>query len=224
MFPWPQDNEVQIHCRHLAANTAYYVSSDEMSRADRLLAPDKKNSFIAGRGLLREILSGYLGIKAEKLHFTVGEHGKPRLLGNKADNGRLHFNLSHSGDLFLLAVGIDREVGIDVEQIRNDTPFRDIARLAFSPDEQQRLLALPDDLQRDAFFRCWTRKEACLKACGMGFALTVNRFEINFFQETPTVFVSPDDLSIWTLEDITAPVDHCAALAVKGAAPIIRYV
>jgi 4'-phosphopantetheinyl transferase len=224
MFPWPQDNEVQIHCLSFAADVLRHISSDERHRADRLLDTDKRKRFIAGRGLLREILSGYLGIKAEDLHFDVGEHGKPRLSVNKADNGQLHFNLSHSGDLFLLAVAADREVGIDVEQIRNDTPFRDIARLAFSPGEQQQLLALPDDLQRDAFYRCWTRKEAFMKACGMGFALISNSLDSNFFRKTPAEFVSPDNLSIWTLEDITAPVDHCAALAVKGAAPIIRYV
>jgi 4'-phosphopantetheinyl transferase len=224
MFPRPQNNEVHIHCLTLATEISRYVSPDEMFRADRLLDLNKRNRFIANRGLLREILSRYLGVKAGELHFIVGEHGKPRLSGNKADNNPLHFNLSHSGDLFLLAVAADREVGIDVEQIHNDTPYSDMARLVFSPDEQQELLALPENLQRGAFYRCWTRKEAFMKACGMGFTLMSNSLDSNFFRKTPAGFVSPDDVSLWTLEDIAAPENHCAALAVKGANPIIRYV
>lgn len=223
MFARPQNNEVHIHCLTLATEISRYVSPDEMFRADRLLDPHKRKRFIASRGLLREILSRYLCIKAEEIHFAIGEHGKPRLSDNKSDNDRLHFNLSHSGDLFLLAVAADREVGIDVEQIGNDTPYADLALLAFSPEEQQELRVLPDHLQRAAFYRCWTRKEACLKACGMGFALMPNSLNINFIQNKPVKHVSPDDLSLWILEDITVPIDYSAALAVTGANPIIRY-
>lgn len=224
MFPRPQDNEVHIHCLSLTADVSRHISSDERNRADRLLDPDKRKRFIAGRGLLREILGGYLGVKAEDLFFAVGEYGKPQLFVNKTDNWRLHFNLTHSDDLFLLAIAADREVGIDVEQIRNDTPYADMARLAFSPGEQQELFALPDNLQRGAFYCCWTRKEAFMKACGMGFALMSNSLDSNFFRKTPAEFVSPDDLSHWTLEDIFVPKNYCAALAVKGTNPIIRYV
>ncbi|NTV48024.1 MAG: 4'-phosphopantetheinyl transferase superfamily protein [Geobacteraceae bacterium] len=219
-FPWPEDNEVHIHCLPLAAGASHYLSSDEVLRADRLLDPNKRNSFMAGRGLLREILGGYPGVQPDELHFAVGEHGKPHLSGN----GRLHFNLSHSGALFILAVVSDREVGIDIEQLRDDTPVPDMARLAFSPREQKELFALPDHLQRRAFYRCWTRKEAYLKACGMGFALRSNSFDVSLHQETPAVLISPDNLTKWTLMDVTVPEGYCAALAVKGSAPIIRYI
>ena len=170
--------------------------------------------------MLREILGGYLGVQPEELHFAVGEQGKPYLCGND----RLHFNLSHSGALFILAVSAEREVGIDIEQRRNDTPFPDMARLAFSPREQEQLFTLPGHLQRSAFYRCWTRKEAFMKACGMGFALQSNSFDISLFQETPVELISPDDLTHWTLEDVAVPDGYCAALAVKRAKPIIHYI
>ena len=219
-FPWPESNEVHIHCLPLATGAARYLSPDELLRADLLRDPDKKNNFKAGRGLLREILGGYLGLQPEELHFALGEQGKPYLCGND----QLHFNLSHSGALFMLAVAADREIGIDIEQLRDDTPFPDMARLAFSPREQKELFALPDHQQRSAFYRCWTRKEAYMKACGRGFALRSNSFDINLHQETPAVLISPDDLSHWTLEDVAAPEGYCAALVANGLTPVIRYI
>lgn len=170
--------------------------------------------------MLREILGGYLGLEPDELHFVIGEQGKPYLSGNR----RLQFNLSHSGTLFILAVAADRQVGIDVEQLLDDTLFPDMARLAFSPREQEQLFTLPDHKQRSAFYRCWTRKEAYMKACGMGFALQSNSFDINLLQKTPAVLISPDDLTHWTLEDVAVPEGYCAALAVKGLAPLIRSI
>jgi 4'-phosphopantetheinyl transferase len=222
-FPLPLANEVHIHGETLATEITRYVSPDEMRRADRLLDPSKRNLFMASRGLLREILGRYLGIQPQEIFFVVGAHGKPFLSANAASNDRLHFNLSHSGTLFLLAVAVDREVGIDVEQLRNDTPFPDMARLAFSPREQRELFALPDHLQRSAFYRCWTRKEAYLKACGMGFDLPSNSFDVSLLPETPASLIAPGDLSHWILQDIRVPDGYCATLAVQESAPIIRY-
>lgn len=222
-FPWPQDNEVHIHCLPLATDVERYVSSDEMHRADLLLDPDKRNRFIAGRGLLREILGRYLEVQPEELLFVLGEQGKPYLCCSKDNNDRLHFNLSHSGALFLLAVAADREIGIDIEQLCTDTLFPDMARIAFSPREQNELFTLPEHLQRHAFYRCWTRKEAYLKACGTGFTQYSNSFDVCLLPEAPALFSAPDDSSDWVLQDIAVPKDYCAALAIKGSTPIIRY-
>jgi 4'-phosphopantetheinyl transferase len=222
-FPRPQGNEVHIHCLPLSAGAARYLSSDEMHRADRLVDPNKRNCFTAGRGLLREILGKYLEVQPEELHFDAGVHGKPYLSCNKGSNGRLHFNLSHSGTLFLLAVSADREVGVDVEQLRTDAPYPDMARLAFSPREQKELFALPEHLQRSAFYRCWTRKEACMKACGAGFALQSNSFDVCLLPDSPAVLSTPDGSSHWVLQDIAVPEGYCAALAVEGASPDIRF-
>ena len=220
--PWPEGNEVHIHCLSLATEVTRYLSPDEITRADRLCDPDKRNIFLAGRGLLREILGGYLGVQPEELCFAVGTQGKPHL-SNTSNNNRLHFNLSHSGALFILAVAANREVGIDIEQLLDDIQFPDIARLVFSPREQEELFAFPEHQQRRAFYRCWTRKEACLKASGKGFALASNSFDVSILSDRPVSLIAPDNSSDWLLCDINVPEGYCAALAVKGSAPIIRY-
>jgi 4'-phosphopantetheinyl transferase len=220
--PLPQPNEVHVFCATLDSTVAHYVSPDEALRAERLLNTLTRIRFLNSRGLLREILARYLELQPEELDFSAGEHGKPFLSGNCSSKGQLYFNLSHSENLFLLAIATDREVGIDLENIRNDSPFHEIARLAFSPREQEELFRLSAHLQRSAFYRCWTRKEAYLKACGMGFALCSNSFNVSLLPETPISFVPPDGLSCWTLQDIDVPDNFSAALAVKGSPPILQ--
>lgn len=223
-LPWPGVNEVHIHCLPLAGGADRYLSPDEVLRSGRLLDPDKRSRFMAGRGLLRSILGGYLGIQPEELQFAVGKNGKPHLSGSAGCDEQLQFNLSHSGPLFLLAVATDREVGVDLEQLRTDTPFADMARLALSVREQKELFALPEHLQRSAFYRCWTRKEACLKACGLGFALRADSFEVGFEPESRTLSFIPDDNSNWFLQDLAVPAGYyCAALATEGSPPVVKY-
>lgn len=223
-FPWPLENEVHIHCKSLATEIARYTSPEESIKAARLLDPHKRNNSLTGRGLLREILGNYLGLQPTELHFSEGEHGKPYLSGIPTNTSRLHFNLSHSGPLFLLAIAANREVGVDIEQLTDYTPFPDMARLAFSLREQKELFILPDYLQRSAFYRCWTRKEAYLKACGMGFALPSNSFDVSLLPENQVSLISPDGLSHWHLQDLCVPEDYHATLAVHGFIPIIRYI
>jgi len=223
-FPWPQENKVHIHRAVLGSEAERYVSLNERVRAERLLDPYKKKRFLAGRGLLREILGGYLGIQPDEVHFTMGEHGKPCLSTTAGNKEQLHFNLSHSGTMFLLAITATREVGVDIEQLNNDIPFSDMARIAFSPREQKELFDLPHHLQLAAFYRCWTRKEAYLKASGMGFALKSNRFDVSLLPETPVAVAAPDNQFPWLLWDIDVPLNHCAALAVKGPCTVIHYI
>jgi 4'-phosphopantetheinyl transferase len=221
----PQANEVHIHCATLTSEVSRYVSSDEIERADRLLDSHKRMLSIASRGLLREIIGRYLRLPPELLYFSVRAHGKPFISADSANNIQLYFNLSHSDTLFLLAITTDREVGIDVEQIRDGIPFSDMARLAFSLREQEELISLPDHLQQSAFYRCWTRKEAYLKASGMGFSLHSGSFDVSLLPEpSASLMIAPDDLSSWYLHDICVPENYHAALAVKGLIPIILYI
>lgn len=222
-FPWPQRNEVHIHRAVPDTEPIDYVSSDEISRADRLLDPCKRKSFLACRSLLREIIGGYLGMEPEDVHFAIGKQGKPYLFNSGVNKEQLHFNLSHTDTMLLLAVAADREVGIDAERLNIDIPFADMARIAFSPREQQELFALPDYLQPAAFYRCWTRKEAYMKACGMGFTMKSASFDVTLLPETPAALITPDKPSRWHLVDIAVPEDHYAALAVKGPVPLLRY-
>ncbi len=224
LFPWPQKNEVHIHCAIPGTGVVRHVSSDEISRADRLLDADKKNCFLACRGLLREILGGYLGIPAKEVFLAVGEHGKPYLSTTAGNKEQLYFNLSHSGTMFLLAIAVNRDVGIDIEQLNNDISFPAMARIAFSHREQKELFDLPHHLQLAAFYRCWTRKEAYLKACGSGFAIKSSSFDVSLLPESPAVLIEPGKPPSWLLVDISVPETYCAALAVQGSMPIIRYI
>lgn len=218
-FPWPQQNEVHIHRAVSGAEPLDYVSPDEISRADHLLDPRKRKSFLAYRSLLRKILGSYLRIGPEDVRFAIGEHGKPYLFNSGFNKELLHFNLSHSDTMFLLAVASDREVGIDIERLDKDIPLENMARIAFSPREQQELFALPDYLQPAAFYRCWTRKEAYMKACGMGFAMKSTSFDVTLLPGTPAALFTPS----WRLLDIAVPKDYHAALAVEGPAPLLNY-
>ena len=219
-FPHPREHEVHIHCLSLSGLATLYISPDEQFRADQLLNPDKQRYFIASHGLLRTILGGYLGKQPQDLHFRVGEHGKPSLWG---DDAWLHFNLSHSDHLFLLAIASDREVGIDVEQLRDDTPFAKMAQMTFSPREQAGLFSLPHHLQRSTFYRCWTRKEAYLKACGTGFSVPSNSFDVSLLQEEPARVITPESQTLWYLQEINVPAGFCATLAVPESIADIRY-
>jgi 4'-phosphopantetheinyl transferase len=210
--------EVHIHCLELRqhqpelARFERLLSADEAERAGLLKSDQARNRFIAGRGLLREILGGYLGVAPEQVQLATGEHGKPFL----ADwPGNLRFNLSHAGELLLLAVTDGLEVGVDIEQVEPDKPLRNLARLAFSRREQQELFALPSTLQTAAFYRCWTRKEACMKACGRGFSLPSDSFSVSLLDDETPILADCGNQS-WQVMDLQVPQGYCAALAVES--------
>ena len=215
---------MHIHCASLATEAARYTSPDEQLKAASLLDPRKKKILLSGRGLLREILGRYLGLDPNELNFSVATYGKPYLDSCCVNGERLHFNLSHSDDLFLLAVASDREVGIDVEKLHSDVPFADLARLAFSASEQQELFALPVHLQRSAFYRCWTRKEAYMKASGKGFNMPSNGFTVSLLPGAMPELIIGDNTSLWIQQEITVPHGYCAALVVYGSTAIVRYI
>jgi 4'-phosphopantetheinyl transferase len=189
------------------------LSAAETERAGRMKRELAKNRLIAGRGVLREILGGYLGVEPENVPIATGMHGKP-FLAECAEN--LRFNLSHAGDVLLLAVAAGFEVGIDVEISETDKSIIEMARVAFSLREQEELSSLSSPaLQRDAFYRCWTRKEACLKACGRGFSLASDSFDVSLAAGEISVQTVRCNLECWHVLDIELPHPYCAALAVE---------
>ena len=138
----------------------------------------------------------------------------------------LSFNLSHAAGLAVLAVSLRREVGIDMERMTKDLPYRDIARMFFSAREKEELFSLPQQEQLAAFYRCWSRKEAYLKGCGRGFSETSDIFDVSLLPGDPPALIehrqSPGEPARWSLIDIPVPHGFCAALAVEGSSPIIR--
>jgi 4'-phosphopantetheinyl transferase len=159
---------------------------------------------------------------------AMGDQGKPFLKDTALD---LRFNLSHVDDLLILAVTAGVEVGVDCEKIESGKPVHTMARLAFSRREQEELFAMPVSLQIEAFYHCWVRKEACMKACGRGFSVPGNSFDTPVcLEKLPIQTLISCNQSFWHVQDLDAPENYCAAVAVaaNGASPsppaIVRVV
>jgi len=216
---WPLDDEVHLyglvlpHDASELARLGGFLSPSETARAVSLKDEQAARRYTVGRGLLREILAGYLGIEAKQVQLTVGEHGKPYLMDHKVN---LCFNLAHSGDNFLLAIASKGEVGIDIEMIAPGKPLEEMARMVFSRQELAGWSRLPASDREAAFYRCWVRKEACLKACGSGFSLPGNSFDVSTVDEKPTVMMAFCHQKYWQIVDIDGPPRYCAALAIEA--------
>jgi 4'-phosphopantetheinyl transferase len=143
---------------------AQVLSKEELLKAGRLVRTIDRERYIRGHAALRKLLSEYIGKKAEELKFDVNAFGKPRL-GTAA---QVEFNLSHSGSVAVIALCLAGRIGVDVEEMRPEVVSSDVAERFFSRGEVSRLRRLPLAEQVEAFFRCWTRKEAYLKAIGCG--------------------------------------------------------
>jgi 4'-phosphopantetheinyl transferase len=195
------------------------LSPTEMERAGRFYFPRDRDHFIAGRGCLRVILGRYLNTASSGLNFLYSSYGKPSLSGEFA-GGSLRFNLSHSGGLGLIAVTMLGEVGVDIECIRRELAGEDIARHYFSTAEVEALMRLPPKTRREAFFTCWTRKEAYIKARGEGLSLPLEQFDVTLVPGEPAALLAtrPDPLEAqrWILHALEPGDGYVAALAVEG--------
>ena len=184
------------------ARLASVLSPDEQARAVRFLSAAHGAMYIAGRGRLRQVLSSYTAVAAETLQFVYGASGKPQLSGI---SGAPHFNLSHTGTLAALAVTANHPLGIDIEAER---PLKeDIARRFFSESEVAALAAHPPDARIAAFYRCWTRKEAFIKATGDGLGFPLDAFDVTLDAATPAMLTRIEgcdaiELSHWRLLQI----------------------
>lgn len=189
---------------------ASILAVDERARADRLKIPQIKARFIAGRVGLRQILSQYIGTPPASLRFIYNPSGKPKL-----QTSPLHFNLTHSDDLALLAIA-HYPVGIDLEQLRPLTGLGYLINTALTPAERQSFNALPEDRKFFTFFKIWTSKEAVMKALGGGFKLAQ---QINFAltdPQQPHLVSLPDDTPAnWFITDLPVPTPSIATLAVR---------
>lgn len=196
------------------------LEADELERAGRFHFDRHRNHFIAGRGGLRNVLARYLAVKPEELRFSYGTYGKPALVGEL-----LRFNVSHSHDVALVAVAADRDVGVDVEHIRADFATEDIARRFFSRLEVAAFNALPTGEQVAAFFRCWTRKEAYIKAIGRGLSEPLDAFDVTLVpgEAAALLRATGQDVSRWSMFDIDAGPDYAGALLAEAPVSRICY-
>jgi 4'-phosphopantetheinyl transferase len=197
------------------------LEEQELDRASRFHFEKHRRHFTAGRGVLRQLLSQYLGTKPEQLRLSYGAYGKPALNGEHKDS-RLRFNMSHSHEVALFAFAEDRELGVDVEHIRTDFASEEVARRFFSRREVETFNALPQHDQVAAFFKCWTRKEAFIKVIGKGLSQPLDKFDVTLGQPAALLWVSGDDASRWSLYDLEVGGDYAGALAVEGQVSRIR--
>jgi len=189
------------------------LAEEERTRASRFHFDKHRRHFVAGRGFLRALLARYLDTTPEEVQFAYGPYGKPVLDGEHRESS-LRFNASHSGDWALYAFVQDHEVGVDVEYIKADFETEGIAERFFSALEVQTLYALADEEKPAAFFRCWTRKEAYIKAIGSGLSHPLDSFDVTFAPGEPAALSRAEG---WSLFDLEVAPEYAAALAIEGS-------
>jgi 4'-phosphopantetheinyl transferase len=178
------DKVVHVWCANLRTapkrlNDSWnLLLDDEKNKANKFISVQAKENFIISRGILRLLLSKYIGIVPEKLVFKQGEYGKPYALLD-TDQLPIQFNISHSKDLALFAFTLDSQLGIDIEYIQKDFSYEEIAPQFFSKQENAVLFSLPKEQKLEAFFTCWTRKEAFIKAIGEGLSFPLDKFDVD---------------------------------------------
>lgn len=191
------------------------LTAEEQERAAKFRFPEHRDRFIAGRGGLRELLGAYLDAPAAALRFRQGSRGKPALAGEPTE---LYFNLSHSGDRALYAVA-RREVGVDLEALDRRVDYTVVAERVCTGREWAAFQAWPAASLQEAFFACWTRKEAIAKAMGEGLASGLNTLETCFREgESPDGRVSLHDAAgrEWSVLNVPLVPGWAGALAAAG--------
>jgi 4'-phosphopantetheinyl transferase len=190
---------------------------EEVVRADRFYNPRDRRRYVVGRGCLRRLLGEYLSIPPATVALTATGLGKPFLTDGQSG---IRFNVAHSEDLGLFAFARGREVGVDVERERSDLNWQELAQQNFAAEERESLTSQVGIFdRREAFFRCWTRKEAYIKALGLGMQVPLDRFAVTFELESAALLHTahdPTQYGRWTLRGLSPAAGFAAALAVEG--------
>lgn len=195
------------------------LNVDETQRAARFHFAADQRRYLVGRGLLRLLLGHYLAVEPAALAFAYNAYGKP-YVATTMGAPAVQFNLSHSGEMVFYAIARNYPLGVDVERVRPEMDWAALAQHVFSPVEQRTLATLPAPEQLPAFFRGWTRKEAFIKARGVGLSLPLDQFDVTLAPDVPAQVLAtrddPHDAARWTLRDLPCPVGYAAALAVAA--------
>lgn len=212
-----KDNELSVYKKILSKN--------ELSHADKFFKEENSIYYVVSKAITRQILSRYLDISPEKIEFSVEKNGKPFVNG-----GDLQFNVSHSDDYFLMGITKNNLIGVDIERARKKLDYLALAKRFFAPKEYEAMEMLSGEKQIGTFYRCWTRKEAFIKATGLGLSFGLNNFEVSLSDEPVSALISiHGDHAIakkWTVTSIkTDYVDesYFAAIAVQRKIDQIVY-
>jgi 4'-phosphopantetheinyl transferase len=191
-----------------------WLSADEVARAARFHFERHRRAYVLGRAALRLLIGRYLGIDPGKPRFVYGPQGKPALEDATCP---LRFNVSNSGDLAACAFTMGCEIGVDIEQHRGVRDMEQIANRFFSPEEASELLGLPESARIAAFFNCWTRKEAYIKAKGGGLSIPLASFQVSLKPGAAPKMLGIDGSAEaargWTLHHFDPAPDFTGAIA-----------
>jgi 4'-phosphopantetheinyl transferase len=214
---------------HEVAELKSLLSPDEIARAERFYFARHHDAFVVARAGLRSTLARYLNRPPAAIAFRYGDAGKPELGGESAGGalagGELAFNLSHSGDLAVCAIATAGPIGIDIERVRAMNDAAGLARRYFAAAEVAVWESLTVEDQVAAFFRCWTRKEAYLKALGDGLRAPLDRFVVSFAAGELPRLVEPsphDELRDWLVEDVDVGEGYTAAIVLPRGLNVAR--
>lgn len=199
------------------------LSADEKERATRFRFAHLRYAFTLARGALRVLLSRYVGVAPGEIRFGYGARGKPYVAWPSTALG---FNLAHSGRFACYAFADGCELGVDIEHIR---PVRDqaqIVRRFFSREECEEWLALDESQRGDAFFRCWTRKEAYIKAVGDGLSIPLDSFRVSLGPNAPAALLdvksAPGECAKWAFHSLSPGEGYTGALALPDRSRSVR--
>jgi len=210
------------HPAELAASNLPLLSTDELDRADRFAFDHLRNDYISARGLTRRILASRTGIDPRLICFGYEARGKPFL----ESYPEWHFNVSHSKTLMVCAVTKAGPIGVDIEHVRDIADASGIAESFFCADEARALALLPPPLRARAFFECWTRKEAFLKATGEGLSRNLSSVAVTFLPGSVPRFQRiedpEDDPAAWSLRSFIPEENYTAAVAVRAPISDVR--
>lgn len=221
----PGDNEAHVWTGLLSEmspclrSMERLLSVEEERKAARFLRPDDRSRYCAAHVMLRLLLGQYLTLPPAELAFVENAFGKPAL-ARRAGQPPISFNLAHSGDVLVCAMAIDRRVGVDVEALRDEVDIEELAESQFSRQEADELRGVHPAERKAAFFRCWTRKEAYVKARGEGLSFPLKEFAVSFASnKPPRVQWAADDPSAsahWSVFDLAPAPGYAGAVVVEG--------
>jgi 4'-phosphopantetheinyl transferase len=196
------------------------LSPDELARASRFHFDRDRVRYARCRTALRLLLARYLNVAPPQIRFTYTPAGKPEVAPDQ-NSRQLRFNVSHSHDMALIAVGVQDDLGVDIEKIRPGVKAAELSERFFSRSERAALHSLPEAMRASAFYSCWARKEAFLKAIGQGLGFPLEDFSVSVHPEgqprIEEVKGDPDAQHQWSLVDLDADPQFRSAVAIKRA-------
>ena len=199
------------------------LSEDEKERANKFRFEKDRLTYITAKATLRKLIAQYLNGKPNEITFQYNKQGKPSIVSEIG----LKFNVSHSGEKVLIGFALNHEIGVDIEYNKRKVKLEEVAKRFFSQTEYEKMIQIPESLWRNAFFNCWTRKEAFIKAKGGGLSIPLSQFEVtlqpNEKPELQIIRWNQEDVPNWDLQAFNCTEDYTGAVIVHHTALNYKY-